>query len=44
MSDLWHSVNIWSAIGEQLVKDTITKVTDVQWRNRPVHILSAKEE
>lgn len=29
MSDLWHSVNIWSAIGELLVKDTITKVTDI---------------
>ncbi|CAD8054611.1 unnamed protein product [Paramecium primaurelia] len=44
MSDLWHSVNIWSAIGEQLVKDTITKVTDIHWRNKPIHLLSFKEE
>ncbi|CAK70589.1 unnamed protein product (macronuclear) [Paramecium tetraurelia] len=44
MSDLWHSVNIWSSIGEQLVKDTITKVTDIHWRNKPIHILPYKEE
>ncbi|CAD8114584.1 unnamed protein product [Paramecium sonneborni] len=44
MSDLWHSVNIWSAIGEQLVKDTVTKISDIHWRNKPIHLLSLKEE
>ncbi|KAM3141471.1 hypothetical protein pb186bvf_006335 [Paramecium bursaria] len=44
MSDQWHSVMIWSAIGEQLIKDTITKISDIFWRPRPIHILNAKDE
>ena len=35
---------IWSAIGEQLIKDTITKISDIFWRPRPIHILNAKDE
>ena len=44
MSDKWHSVIIWSSIGELLVKDSITKINEIIWRNKPIHILpSAKE-
>lgn len=44
MSDQWHSVIVWSAIGEQLIKDTITKINDINWRSRASHILNDKEE
>jgi hypothetical protein len=35
---------IWSAIGEQLVKDTITKINEIAWRPRPIYILEEKDE
>lgn len=44
MSDQWSSVIVWSAIGEQLIRDTITKINYINWRTMPTNLITEKEE
>lgn len=40
MAEQYGSVIVWSAIGEQLVRDTISKINSIGWRLQPVNQLT----
>lgn len=40
----WNNVIIWSAIGEMLMKDNVTRINEVLWRPRPALLLNEKDE
>lgn len=44
MSDKFYSIIIWSAIGEQLFRDTVNFITDIHWRPFQFETLTEKDE